>query len=941
MTPSLKPWFSIATPHEDIREGRMEESVFAANLWAVVQKTAPPVYLDPEAFFEKTYMTEGLSVLLRRVAGSLGREEVGDRIVSLQTSFGGGKTHALVALWHIARHADRLRSSPSADDLRRSLGSRVLRSPCKVAVFTNATCDASVGRDAGEGIRTHTLWGELAYQLGGRSLYELVRNHDENLRVPQGIFVEVLRQSSPCLVLLDELADYCVGAAAVSVGETTLADQTISFIQQLTEAVQQVPGCVAVATLPASKEEVAQSEKGQEAFVTLERRFQRLGSDIKPVADEEIFEVVRRRLFESIAPKRDTEYPRKVAEAYQTLYSQHANEVPADVCKASYKERMVRSYPFHPSLIEALYTRWGSHPDFQRTRGVLRLLASVIGDLWQRRDNATLTQPLIQPSHIRWGIDAMQAALTRYWGQAYQSVVAADIFGPRSNSMLLDEERGGEYRKERIASGLASAILLGSFGGQGERSGFDAKSLRIACSRPGVNWNYADGALLELESRCFYLHSTSAGNLGKRYWFGTKANLNRLVVTYRQQVAGDDFGPDILESLRIEAGQGSLGGATWRIVVNPGGDLPEQKRLTLVVLPPSTPWSDDLSAKQSLIRQIRELSSKCGRTERRFRNTLLFLAATSKGLATLRQSYQERAALQGIKRDYHDQLDDEQKSELKRRIDEAEKTCRAALGPAYSIVLRLDGDEPRHLPLKDSRDSFAEHLDYLWSTLVDEEEWILRKVGSVTLQRTGLIPQSEGIRAKDAWEAFLRYTDKPMVASQTAVQEGIAQACRDGLLGIARGSSLGKLQSRHCGEPVAIDVGEEGLWLIPPFVSPQKTTGSAQPLGAEGAGPHLEASSTLDASTGPTSAGGKQNSLGVKIRQFNIRGVVPIESWADIFRSFVTPSARLHLRRVNLGIQFEMEADESDPLPADSQVLKNMREAAKQLGLEFETKAEE
>lgn len=125
--------------------------------------------------------------------------------------------------------------------------------------------------------------------------------------------MDILRAAAPCLVLLDELADYCVGAAAVPVGDTSLADQTVSFIQQLTEAVQQVPGAVVVATLPASKYEVAQSEKGQEACVTLEKRFQRLGADLKPDADEEIYEVVRARLFESVAPESDPDYPKKVA----------------------------------------------------------------------------------------------------------------------------------------------------------------------------------------------------------------------------------------------------------------------------------------------------------------------------------------------------------------------------------------------------------------------------------------------------------------------------------------------------------------------------------------------------------------------------------------------------------------------------------------------------
>jgi predicted AAA+ superfamily ATPase len=261
MTQSIKPWYAVAIPHEDMRAGRLEEAVFAANVWAVVQGTAPAVDLDPEQVFRKTDMTAGLATVLKRVATALqGDGEGGDRIISLQTAFGGGKTHTLVALWHLARHAEKLKNSAAAADLLRELGGRFPEKVKGVAVFTNASCDATQGRQTPEGVHTHTLWGELAVQLGGRTLYEQIRANDETQRVPQGIFVHVLREAAPCLILLDELADSCVGAAAVPVGDTTLADQTISFIQQLTEAVQQVPGAVVVATLPASKYEVAQSK---------------------------------------------------------------------------------------------------------------------------------------------------------------------------------------------------------------------------------------------------------------------------------------------------------------------------------------------------------------------------------------------------------------------------------------------------------------------------------------------------------------------------------------------------------------------------------------------------------------------------------------------------------------------------------------------------------
>lgn len=942
MSATLKPWYAIATPHEDIREGRLAEAVFAANVWAVVQGTAPEVYLDPEEFFRKTYLTSGLSTVLNRVAGALVRGgETGDRIISLQTAFGGGKTHTLVALWHLSKYADRLKASPHAQGLRNALGGRFPEKVKGIAVFTNQTCDATQGRRISEGIHLRTLWGELAYQLGGKALYERVRANDESQRVPQGIFIDVLRAASPCLILLDELADYCVGAAAVPVGDTSLADQTVSFIQQLTESVQQVPGAVVVATLPASKYEVAQSEKGQEAFVTLEKRFQRLGADIKPVADEEIYEVVRARLFESVAPDGESDYPKKVAEFYQGMYATHAGEVPSEAAKNTYREQLQRAYPFHPLLIDALYTRWGSHPDFQRTRGVLRLLASIVGDLWKRRQGNAETQHIILPCHVRWSVDAMQAALTRLWGPPYQSVAAADVIGDRSNAGIFDDERGGDYRSEAIGQGLASAILLGSFGGQGGRSGFSSKDLKLACSKHGLNWNYADGALLELENRCFYLHTATAGSLGKRYWFGTKPTLNKLVVQYRQQSAKENFGEEILEDLRVESQKGALAGATWRVVLNPTEELPEQKSLTLLVLPPSLTWDENGGAKDAIQGCVKAISTKCGGKDRLYRNTLLFLAGTTRGLGKLRQAHREKAALEGVREDYWDQLDGEQREDLTKRLDLARKAALEALGPAYTVALRIRGQDVEPAVLTDARRAFQEHLGYVWTTLVEDEEWILRRVGSVTLEGTGLIPKEGGLRLKDAVEAFLRFTDKPMVAAKEAVTAGLAQACVDGVVGIGRGGSLSTLQTRYCKQSVTLDPSEDGVWIISPFTpEPAKASGGegASGVGAgagQSGGVGGTGTATASGDTPGTVTSGKVAGKGT-VRRVLVRGDVPIENWGELFRCFVGPAARMNLKKLGLGVQFELVLPEDQKLSENDPTLKAMKEAARQLGLKLE-----
>jgi len=964
----LKPWYAVATPHPDIREGRLDEAVFAANLWAVTQNEGPEVYLDPEQFFRKTYMTEGLKSLLQRVAKALsGEADAGDRIISLQTVFGGGKTHALVALWHLAKHGARLKKSPYAEELRSVLGGHFPEGVRGVAVFTNQTCDATQGRQTPEGIRTRTLWGELALQLGGPALYEKVRANDEAQSVPQGIFQEVLREAAPCLILLDELADYCVGAAGVAVGETTLADQTISFIQQLTEAVQQVPGTAVVATLPASKFEVAQSENGHETFITLEKRFQRLGADVKPVGDDEIYEVVRRRLFESIAPPEEPDYPEKVARYYQEMYEAHRQEVAPEAAKLEYRKQIARAYPFHPQLIDAFYTRWGSHSDFQRTRGVLRLLASIVGDLWRRRSGNAQTQHLIQPCHVNWELDALQGTLTRLWGDAFQSVVAADICGDKSNARAIDAERGGDYEREAIAQGAAAAILLGSFGGQGGKSSFSAKDLRVACSRAGLNWGYLDGALTELENRCFYLHTAPAGNLGKRYWFGTKPTLNKLVVQYRQQFEEEQFEEEIREDLRNAANEARRNkgpdGPTWNVVVDPGPELSEQKSLTLVVLPPSLPWEEGDRGKGSAREYVLKTSQFCGSKTRNWRNTLVFLAATPRGLSKARQHYRDKKALEAIKRDYWEQLDEEQRRDLEERLKKAEAAAKEALARAYSVAMRVEGQEVKDLLLTQFGSDFADHLvNAVWKTLVDEE-WILRRVGSVTLEKVGLVPSGDGtIPLKDAIEAFLRFTDKPIIAEPKAVTLGLQQACRDGIVGLARGTSKSTLQVRYCRQEVSLEPTEEGLWIIPPFDPNEpkpvsREMGAASDAFAASAG-QATMGGTMAASAPPIAGGGgaqggvasgvfESPAVGTPaaagfstspvpgaartIKRLTVHGEIPIENYPMLFDSFVRHANTMRVKK--LGVQLVMNLQEHGGLDASDPMVEAFKEAAKQLGL--------
>lgn len=402
---------------------------------------------------------------------------------------------------------------------------------------------------------------------------------------------------------------------------------------------------------------------------------------------------------------------------------------------------------------------------------------------------------------------------------------------------------------------------------------------------------------------------------------------------------GEDFEDEILEDLRTQAGKGALAGATWRVIVDPAEDLPEQKGLTLLILPPSLAWNGNGPEKDLVREHVLKISGKCGGRDRLFKNTLIFLAGTSRGLNKLRQARREKAALEGVKSDYWDQLDKGQREDLQKRLEAAERAALEALGPAYTVAIRVMGDDVEVCSLGDARPSLHEHLGYLWSTLVDDEEWILRRVGSVTLDKTGLIIKEGALRVKDAIDAFFRFTDKPMISSKEAVTAGLIQACGDGLIGIGRGGSPSTLQACYCKQAVSLDPNEEGVWIIaafdPELEQRAKDTG-AIPTGEEAVSPKAEGGEDIGA-PGVVGADTTRPGEAKKIRRFRISGSVPVENYSELFRCFVSPAARMNLKKLHLGIQFEMETSPERELDPNDPSLKAMQEAARQLGIRFET----
>jgi len=919
-----KPWFRVVTPHLDIRQGRLDESVFAANLAEVALGNGREIYNNPVVFFQKTFFTAGLKSVAKTVLKGLnGKEDAENRVISLQTSFGGGKTHTLISLYHLCKWGKKALQSSYAQELLNYTGSPEFES-AQVAVFTNTTNDPANGRITKEGITIQTIWGELAYQLGGIKAYEIVRKNDEQLIAPGGIFKQVLQQCQPALILIDEIADYCVKASARKAGNSSLADQTISFMQELTEAVAGSNRCVAVITLPASPQEVANTPEAQAILNSLQKRVSRVGADTQPVADDEIYEVVRRRLFEDIG---DPESVAATVSKYTEMYHQFWTELPPHVNKSEYREKILKSYPFHPELIDAFRVRWASHHDFQRTRGVLRLLASIVSDLWKRQQSLPGSNLLIHAGVVNFAnLDALSSQLRKLYGNGYDSVIAADVAGSTSNAFKIDGNKK-EYGQWYLTQSIAAVILMNSFGSEGPNRGISVPELKLNLLVPEeFNHNNVNGALDELETNAYYLYYAQTGGAGKRYWFHTKPNINILI----NQAKGDIKQPEIYAEILKRLNEKTKSVQLFQVLVNPSEDIPEQTRPALLILHPQYSANPDgVGGKTKAV--IEKLATKKGNSERIYRNTMLFLTCSEMGAGKLNADINEYLACQKITQEYQSQLERDQKDDLKRRLDEISRQAESSLVVAFSIIVKYSVKNGiDKLVINQFKDNLEGQINQNIITALKDEEWLLESVGLSTLRNNNLIPTPDhSIKAKDIFEAFLRFDDKPMIKNSEAVANSLLRFCTTGEFCIASGDGKNFTKYYFQESVPYFDVTDSIYWIVDKSLRPS-TPIPEEPM-APGISGTLGGSEpgSMPSPNQPTTPSGKA------LKSITISGKVPLEHYTELFNYFITPFA-MSGKKIDIEVKFKIKSSDASPLNESNPQYKSAKEAAKQLGLNFE-----
>lgn len=913
------PWFKNVIPHDDIQHGILDEAVFAANLGDVASGKGREVYNNPEIFFSKTFLTAGLKTVASRVVKGLnGGEDAGNRTISLQTGFGGGKTHTLISIYHIAKLGKNVKSFTSLNELSSVIGNPKF-DKANIAVFTNTTCDPTQGRKV-EDLHIRTIWGEIAYQLGGKEIYKLIEENDQQRAAPKGLFKNILQKTKPTLILIDELADYCVSASGIAVGNSTLADQTISFMQELSEAISGTDQAVLIATLPASPVEVASGQLGLQVLTSLSNRMARVSSDTKPVSDEEIYEVIRRRLFEDIGDNSEVDL---VVSEYMSLYQNLWSEIPSFANKGEYKEKIKKSYPFHPELIEMFHTKWASHHDFQRTRGVLRLLASIVSDLWQRQQSLTGNTSLIQTSDINFAnLDALSSQLKKLYGNGYEAVITADVSGSSSNAFRIDKEHK-EFGSYNLTQSVASTILLGSFGSSSANKGVSLEEIKLCTLRPNsYNHNSINSVLDKLESSAHYLYYGSAGTANKRYWFHTKPNVNILINQAKSEVKSAEIEGEILKRISIRTNNVNL----FNVLVNPSDDIPEQTKPTLIVLNPNFQANiNGVNGKTG--EMIKKLATKKGNGERVYRNTILFLVCTEIGASKLYKDVTEYLSCLKIKDDYKTQLEKDQLDDLKQKIEEYARSVESSICTSYSIIAKHSSKNGiTKLDLKQFKDNIDHQINSVVIDTLKKEEWLLDSIGLGLLRKNNLFPTVENpIRTKDVYEAFIRFDDKPMITSLDAVQNSILKYCNNGEYGIAAGEP-GSFKKIYYKETVPFfEIIDPSYWLVDKelYSIPQGETiipdGGTTPPEQKVAEPKVETDFKPSAEK--------------RFRSITISGKVDVANYGQIFTSFIQPLIK---NNVEIKIEIKGKTNETIPLTENSSQYKITKESAKQLGLKFE-----
>ena len=633
----MKSLFDLCVPREDVLKGTARDSDFAADLAQVLNNKAPKEYLDPKIFFANTYPTIGLQSLLKNVSLRLtGRGGEAASIFRLDTQYGGGKTHSLIALNHLAKGMQGVENVEEFIDPQLIPGGNA-----RVAAFDGENADPLNGRPLEQGLRAYTPWGELAYHLAGVEGYEQVRRSDIERVAPGAETVRDLFGGKPTLILLDELGVYLR-----KVRHLPEADQLTPFLTSLFKAVESSPGAALVFTLAIGKEgKAVDAYSAENEFLAryleeAESVAGRKATALDPTMENETAQVLRRRLFSRI----DDAGAAEVISAYRDLWTHNSDKLPPQRIDEDRVSEFSNGFPLHPELMSALTDKLSTLGNFQRVRGMLRLLTQTVAKLWEDHPANTYA---IHLCHMDPGYEPIHnEVVTRLGLGSFDPAIRNDVSSSLGGASLAQEIDASNYAgMPPYCSMVARSILWHTFAFNEHLKGVNEPELRYTLLGPGLDVDFIDDARKRFMATSAYLDDRP--NVALR--FSAEVNLTQLIRRQESQVDAGEARAQLRDRIRT-----IFSGTTLQLVPFAGGpyEVPDDVgdgRPCLVLV------NHDAEAARNDALQVPELVEKIFRFKgaqndfRQLQNNLVFLMADEVLKEDMRGKMVRRLALEAMR----------------------------------------------------------------------------------------------------------------------------------------------------------------------------------------------------------------------------------------------------------------------------------------------------
>ena len=776
---AIKAWYKIdgLIPREDLREGKpLDTSEFAIHLDQVRNNNAPLDYQQPERFFERTYLTKSLTDLASQVVRRLSGETSGtSAIFNLSTQFGGGKTHALTLLYHLAKNGSLANNWTGVNKILKT--AKINSIPeAAVAVFVGVQFDSITGRGGNDGTPLRkTPWGEIAFQLGGETAFNYVAEHEKNFIEPKGdVIRKLFPKDKPCLILMDEIINYIS-----TYRSREYHNRFYNFLQALSETVRSLKNVVLVVSIPASEMEYTQADEADEQ--RHKKMLDRLGKAIVMSAESETSEIIRRRLFEwdkeAVTTEGKIMLPRDaiaICNEYAEWVIHHRQQIPSWFNVDNAKKAFIAAYPFHPTVLSVFERKWQVLPRFQRTRGILRLLALWVANAYQESYRKAHNDPLIGLGNAPLDDPLFRAAVFNQLGEErLEGAVTTDICGKQNaHAIQLDKGALETIKESRLHQKVATTIFFESNGGQ-QNTEATIPEIRLAVGDPNFDIVNVETVLEALQHESYYLLVNK-----NRYRFNISPNLNKILVDRRANIQSSR----IEERVKAEIKKVFTTNGVIQVVCFPEytNSIANQPVLNLAILSPEYVRGDDKTNKF-----IESIILNCGSLARTFKSAIIFVVANPNN--PLREQARDLLAWEDI-RDQETELNAEQKHQLKENSDRSKKSLQEAVWQSYTSVA-LWGKNPEIQEIQEIQwidlgminSSQANSMVSLIINRLKVSEEITNVINPRFLLRNWP-PFFTEWSIKNIQDAFFASPTFPRLLEAKAVPEAIVHGVREGLL---------------------------------------------------------------------------------------------------------------------------------------------------------------